>query len=189
MSSTAGSAIRPYELLHACAQKMGRPFIAVVAEYAIVLRPEPTDVEGKIRYFETAARLMGDLATSYEGPPVFESKGNQRKLLTLRYFSKKSSATTLDLSSDLNMSLTNASQRLKRYYEQGLLTRTTLRKGKPGRPTKIYRLTETGLKRLAFLEKNVKFKRIETEASKRFRLYQRIVELAVRRLRAQGIPR
>lgn len=165
------------------AEITGRPFSEVAVEYAILLRPQPTDVDGNIRYLESLARLLGDLATSYSGPPVFESKGNQRKLLILRYFSERDCATSLDVSSDLILSLSNASERLRRYYKQGLLNRRALVRRRRGRRTMVYRLTEAGRRRLAFLEKNVKFKRTETDKSKRYRLRQLIVEKMVRTLR------
>lgn len=113
----------------------------------------PTDVNGRIRYFESSARLFEDLATFYSGPPVFESKRNQRKLLIFRYFSERDCATSLDVSSDLKLSLTNASERLRRYYKQGLLARRALDGRRPGRRTMVYNLTENGRKRLSFLEK------------------------------------
>lgn len=185
MSSTAGL-LHPFEFLRACAEVMGRPPINVVAEYAILLRPMPTDVEGKIRYCDSGARLMGDLATAYAGPPVFEGKGNQRKLLILHYFSKRIHATSLDVSRDLEMSLTNASERLRRYCKQGLLTRRALDGRKRGRPTMVYEFTEAGQRRLAFLKENVRFRRAETYASKKYRLRQRIMELMVKRLRKWG---
>ena len=188
MSRPTFSLSDPHEYLRACAEVMGRPFVEVAVEYAILLRPMPTALEGKITYFESCARLFGELATSYEGSPVFESKGNQRKLLILRYFSKKKSATSLDVSSDLNMTLTNASERLRRYYKQGLLARRALVKGKRGRPTMVYKLTEAGARRLAFLEENVKFRRTETDKSKRFRLHQRTMEMTVKALRKWEIP-
>ena len=140
-------------------------------------------MEGNIRYLESLARLHGDLATCYNGPPVFESKGNQRKLLILRYFSERDCATSLDVSSDLEMSLTNASERLRRYYKQGLLTRRALVGRRRGRRTMVYRLTEAGQRRLTFLEKTVKFRRTETDASKKYRFRQSIVEMMVRTLR------
>lgn len=120
---------------------------------------------------------------------MFESKGNQRKLLILRYFSKKGSATSLDVSSDLNMSLTNASERLRRYDKQDLLTVIGLKKGKLGRPTKVYQITETGQRSPAFLEDNVKFRRTETDTSKKYRSFQRVMDIKARILRKWGIPR
>ena len=161
----------------------GRPFSEVAVEYAILLRPMPTDVEGKIRYWESFARLFGDFATFCSGPLVFEGKGNQRKLLILRYFLERDCTTSLDVSSDLNLSLTNASERLRRYYKQGLLARRALGRRRRGRRTMVYRLTEAGRRRLAFLEKNVKFKRTETDESKRYRSRQSRVEKTVRTLR------
>ena len=172
-------------LLLAYSKRMGRPFPEVAMEYAILLRPQPTDLDGNIKYLESLARLLGDLATSYSGPSVFESKGNQRKLLILSYFSEKDCATSLDVSSDLEMTLTNASERLRRYYKQDLLTRRAVERAKRGRRTMVYRLTETGRKRLAFLQKNVKFRRTETCASKKYRSRQLKVEKMVRTLSQQ----
>jgi predicted transcriptional regulator len=175
-----------YTLLSGYAQKTSRPFSEVAREYAILLRPKPTDVEGRIRYLESLARLYENLAAVCSGPPMFEGKGNQRKLLILRYFSERDCATTLDVSSDANLSLTNASERLRRYYKQGLLARGALVKRRRGRRTMVYKLTEVGLRRLAFLEKNVQFKRAETDASKAYRFYRRTVEMKVRALRQWG---
>jgi len=166
------------------AKMTGRPFSEVVAEYPILLEPVPTDVKGMIRYFESFERLFGDLATFHSGP-VFEGKGNQRKLLILRCFSERDGATSLDVSSDMNLSLTNASERLRRYYKQGLLTRIARDGRRRGRRTMVYRLTEAGRRRLAFLEKNVKFKRTETDASKRYRIYQLMMKKMVMDLRQQ----
>jgi DNA-binding MarR family transcriptional regulator len=161
----------------------GRPFSDVVREYPILLRPMPTDVKGRIRYFESVARLFGDLATFYSGPPVFEGEGNQRKLLILRYFSERDCATSPDVASDLNLSLTNASERLRRYYKQGLFTRRALDGRRRGRRTMVYKLTEAGGRRLAFLEKTVKFKRTETDKSRKFRSRQLMTENDVEVLR------
>jgi DNA-binding MarR family transcriptional regulator len=121
-----------FALLFAYAGKTGRPFPEVASEYAVLLRPQPTDVDGNIKYLESLARLLGDLATSYGGSSLFESKGNQRKLLILSYFSEKDCATSFDVSSDLKMSLTNASERLRRYYKQGLLTREAVERRRRG---------------------------------------------------------
>jgi DNA-binding MarR family transcriptional regulator len=161
---------------------MWRPFSEVEKEYPILLEPAPTDLEGRIRYFESSARLFGDLATFHSGPQVFESKGNQRKLLILRYFSERDCATSLDVSSDLKLSLTNASERLRRYYKQGLLARRALDGRRRGRRTMVYKLIETGRKRLTFLEKTVKFERTETYESKKYRSRQLMMEKIVRTL-------
>ena len=173
-----------FALLRDYAKRSGRPFPEVALEYAVLLRP-PTDAKDRIRYCESYARLMGELATFYSGPPVFESKGNQRKLLILRYFSKRDYATSFDVSSDLELSLTNASERLKRYYKQGLLARRALEKRRRGRRTLVYKLTQAGLRRLAFLEKNVKFKRTETMTSKMCRFYRVAMEEQAHKLRQQ----
>ena len=173
-----------FVILGGYAKETGRPFSEVAREYAILLRPW-TDVKGRIIYLESFARLFGDLATSYKGPPVFESKGNQRKLLILRYFSARDRATSLNVSSDMNLSLTNASERLRRYYKQGLLTRRPLGRRRRGRQTMVYELTEAGRRRLSFLEKNVKFKRTETHESKKYRFYQLMMKKIVRDLRQQ----
>ena len=167
------------------AEITGRPFSEVAMEYAILLRPQPTDVDGNIRYLKSLARLLGDLATSYSGPSVFESKGNQRKLLILSYFSERDCATSLDVSSDLEMSLTNASERLRRYYKQDLLTRRAVERRRRGRRTMVYKLTEAGRRRLAYLQKTVKFKRTETDASKKYRIHQLMMEKEVMDLRKQ----
>jgi len=164
------------------AKLTGKTFSKVAIEYAILLRPW-TNVEGKIRYYESLTRLLGDTATFYSGPPVFESKGNQRKLLILRYFSEKDCATSLDVSSDLNLSLTNTSERLRRYYKQGLLTRRALVRRRRGRRTMVYRLTEAGRRRLAFLKKTVLFRRAETDESKKYRSRQLLMEMMVKALR------
>ena len=140
-------------------------------------------MDGNIRYLDSLARLHGDLATSYSGPPVCESKGNQRKLLILRYFSGRDRATSLDVSSDLKLSLTNASEQLRRYYKQALLTRRALVRKRRGRRTMVYKLTEAGRRRLAFLEKTVKFKRTETHASRKYRSRQLMMEKVVGDLR------
>jgi len=58
------------------AKMIGRPLSEVAAEYPILLEPTPTDVKGRIRYFESAERLFGDIATFRSGSPVFESKEN-----------------------------------------------------------------------------------------------------------------
>lgn len=171
-----------FAILLTYAKETGRPFPEVAVEYAILLRPW-TDMKGMIRYFEASARLFGERATFHSGPPVFESKGNQRKLLILRYFSERDCATSLDVSSDLNLSLSNASERLRRYYKQGLLNRRAMVRRRRGRRTMVYKLTETGRRRLAFLEKNVEFKRTETDKSKEYRVYQLIMEKIVRDLR------
>jgi DNA-binding MarR family transcriptional regulator len=153
------------------AKMTDRPFSEVVAQYPILLGPEPTDLMGKIRYYESVERLFGDLATFYS-EPVFEGKENQRKLLIFRYFSKRDCATSFNVSSDMKLSLTNASERLRRYYKQGLLTREALVRKRRGRRIMVYRLTEAGLKRLAFLEKNVRFEKAETDLSKKYRIRQ-----------------
>jgi DNA-binding transcriptional ArsR family regulator len=155
----------------------------VVLEFAILLRPIPSDVNGKIRYLESLARLQGDLAAFCRGPPVFEGKGNQRKLLILRYFSERDRATSLDVSLDMNLSLTNVSERLRRYYEQGLLSRKALVRCRRGRRSMVYRLTGARRRRLAFLEKNVRFERAETDVSKKYRSRQLFLEWEVRTLR------
>jgi len=167
------------------AKETRRPLSEIVENYPILLGPVPTDLRGKIRYFESAERLFGDLVTFHSGPSVFESKGNQRKLLILRYFSERDSATTLNVSSNLSMSLTNASERLRRYYEQSLLTRRPLGRRRRGRQTMVYKLTKAGRRRLAFLEKTVKFKRTETYESKRYRIHQLIMKKIVTDLRQQ----
>jgi DNA-binding MarR family transcriptional regulator len=179
-TSTVRSA---FDLLQGYAEITGRPFSEVAREYPILLRPMLTDVEGMIRYDESIARLFGDLATFYSGPPVFEGEGNQRKLLILRYFSERDCAISLDVASDLNLSLTNASERLRRYYKQGLLTRRPLVRKRRGRRTMVYKLTEAGGRRLAFLEKTVKFKRTETHASRKYRSRQLMMEKMVGALR------
>ena len=171
-------------ILTSYADMTGRPFDEIALEYAILLRP-PTDARDMIRYFESLARLMGELATFYSGPPVFESKGDQRKLLILKYFSERDYAKSHDISSDLEMSLTNASERLRRYYKQGLLTRRALEGRARGRRTMVYKLTEAGRRRLTFLEKNVKFKRTETNKSKIHRSRQRMMEYFAHMLRQQ----
>jgi DNA-binding MarR family transcriptional regulator len=181
-TSTVRSALA---LLLGYARIKRRPFSEVAREYVILLQPTPTDVEGMIRYLESLARLQGDLATFYSGPPVFEGKGNQRKLLILRYFSERECATSLDVPSHMNLSLTNTSERLRRYYKQGLLTRIALVRRKRGRRTMVYKLTDAGRRRLAFLEKNVKFKRAETDASKKYRSRQLTVEKIERILHQQ----
>jgi len=175
----------PFALLQEYAKRIGRPFHEVAMKYTILLQPQPTDVDGNIRYLESLARLLGDLVTSYSGPLVFESKGNQRKLLILSYFSERDCATSLDVSSDLKVSLTNASERLRRYYKQGLLTRRVVERRRRGRRTMVYKLTEAGRRRLTLLEKTVKFKRTETYESKKYRSRQLMVENMVRALRQQ----
>ena len=172
-----------FAILLGYAEITGRSFSEVAMEYPILLRPMPTDVTDRIRYFESLARLFGDLATFYSGPPVFEGKGNQRKLLILRYFSERDCATSLDMTSDLKVSLTNASERLRRYYKQALLTRRPLVRNRRGRQTMVYKLTEAGRRRLAFLEKTVKFKRTETHASTKYRSRQLMMEKRARALR------
>jgi len=150
MDKAIGMVRSAFGILMEYAKEAGRPFSEVAREYAVLLRPW-TDVNGKIRYFEDLVRLFGDLATFYSGPPMFESKGNQRKLLILRYFSERDCVTSLDVSLDLKLSLTNASERLRRYYKQGLLTRRALEKRRRGRRTMVYELNEAGRRRLAFL--------------------------------------
>ena len=140
-----------------------------------------------VRYYESLARLQGDLATFYSGPPVFESKGNQRKLLILRYFSERNCATSLNVLSDLKMSLTNASERLRRYYKQGLLTRKQLGGRKRGRSIMVYEITEAGQRRFAFLEETVKFRRKETYKSKKHQTYQSMLEDMVKALRQRAL--
>jgi DNA-binding transcriptional ArsR family regulator len=175
-------------LLLLYAEKTSRPFSEVAREYAILLRPTPTDLDGMIGYFESLARLQGDLATAYSGPPVSEGKENQTKLLILRYLSMRDCATSLDVSSNIHLSRTNSSERLKRYYKQGLLTRRALVTRRRGRRTMVYKLTEARQGRLVFLRKNVKFKRAETDASKKHRSYQKKVEMIVRVLRQRLAP-
>jgi DNA-binding MarR family transcriptional regulator len=170
-------------LLRAYAKDVGRPFREVALEYAVLLRPQPTDVEGNITYLECLSRLLGDLAASCGGSSVFESKGNQRKLLILSYFSERDYATSFDVSSDLKMSSVNASERLRRYYEQGLLARKAVQSNRRGRRTMAYKLTEAGRRRLAFLEKTVKFRKAETNESKKYRSRQLMVEMMVKALR------
>jgi len=184
MDKAIGMVRSAFGILMEYAKEAGRPFSEVAREYAVLLRPW-TDVNGKIRYFEDLVRLFGDLATFYSGPPMFESKGNQRKLLILRYFSERDCVTSLDVSLDLKLSLTNASERLRRYYKQGLLTRRALEKRRRGRRTMVYELNEAGRRRLAFLEKIVKFKRTETDASKKYRSRQLYMEMLVKALRQQ----
>ena len=105
--------------------------------------------------------------------------------MVLRYFSERDRSTSLDVSSDLNLSLTNASERLRRYYKQGLLTRRAVDGRRRGRRTMVYKLTEAGRRRLAFLEKTVKFKRTETYESKRYRIHQLTMKKMVMDLRQQ----
>lgn len=170
----------------AYAERTGKPFPTVATNYAILLYPMPNDVKGRIRYLESATRLFGDLATFYKGPLLFESNPNQRKILVLEYFSKRNRATSFDVSSSLDMSLTNASDLLRRYYKQGLLTRTVAEEKKRGRRTMVYKLTEAGQERLSFLYKTVNFKRTETDKSIKYRLYQLKMEMTARKLR-QGL--
>lgn len=161
-----------------------KPFPEVAAKYAVLLsEPAPSDVEGRIRYLEGIHRLFGEMAEFFRGPPVFESKGNQRKLLILDYISRKGSVTSFDVSRDLEMSLTNASERLRRYYKQDLLSRRALMGGGRGRPTMVYTITWTGKKRLAFLKKTVRFRRPETERSELYSVYQSYIGMFLRRLR------
>jgi hypothetical protein len=68
------------------AEKTGRPFSEVAREYPILLRPMPTDVTDMIRYVESLARLFGDLATFYSGPPVFEGERESEKALDFEIF-------------------------------------------------------------------------------------------------------
>jgi DNA-binding MarR family transcriptional regulator len=175
-----------FALLKAYAEKAGRTFPEVASEYAVLLQPQPNDVDGSIRYLESLARLLGDLATSYGGSSLFESKGNQRKLLILRCSSKRDCATSFDVSSDLKMSLTNASERLRRYYKQGLLTREAVERRRRGRRTMVYKLTEAGRRRLAFLERTVRFRRAETDESRKCQSRQLMVEKMVRALRLRS---
>jgi len=77
-SAPGGQLIPTILLRHA--KMMWRSSSEVLKEYPILLEPIPTDLEGRIRYFESSARLFGDLATFYSGPPVFESKRTRRKL-------------------------------------------------------------------------------------------------------------
>lgn len=161
----------------------GRPFSDVAREYLILLRPMPTDVKGRIRYVESLAMLCGDLATFYSGPPVFEDEGNQRKLSVLRYFSQRGFATSFDVASNLNLSLTKASERLRRYYKQGLLARRAVERRRRGRRTMVYKLTEAGRRRLTFLRKTVKSERTETYESRKYRSRQLMMEKVVGNLR------
>ena len=101
-------------LLRRYSEVTGSPFFEVVREYAVLLRPPPADLGGCLRYCGSLARLFGVLAKACEGGPVFEGKRNQKKLLVLRYFSERGSATSFEVSLDLKMSLTNASERLRR---------------------------------------------------------------------------
>jgi DNA-binding PadR family transcriptional regulator len=165
------------------ARVTGKPFLEVSLEYPVLLRPPPTDKEGQIIYLKSLARLCGELATCYEGPPVFESKGDQRKVLILAYFSEKGHAKAFDVSKDLKISLTNASERLRRCHKQGLLTRKAVETGRRGRRTMVYALTEAGRSRLAFLAKTVKFRRDETNDSKELRQAQLKAERKAEELR------
>ena len=167
------------------AKETGRPLFEVAADYPILLGSVPTDLRGRIRYFEIAEELFEDLATFHSGPSVFESKGNQRKISILSYFSERDCATSLDVSSDLKVSLTNASERLRRYYKQGLLARRAVERRRRGRRTMVYKLTEAGRRRLTFLGKTVKFKRTETYESKRYRIRQLMMKKIVIDLRQQ----
>lgn len=173
-----------FYLLKKYAKMAGRPFPEVALEYLVLLYPQPTetDIVGNIRYLECLSKLYRNLAF-YEESPVFESKENQRKLLILSYFSKRDCAKSSDLSSDLKMPLTNASERLRRYYKQGLLSREAVESKRRGRRIMVYMLTEAGRRRLAFLEKTVKFRRAETDRSKRYRSHQLEAEMTLKALR------
>jgi DNA-binding MarR family transcriptional regulator len=164
-----------FGLVQAYAAVTERSFAEVALEYAFLLRPMPSNREGKIRYLETLSKILGDLATHYESP-LFESRGNQRKLLILSYFLERGYATSFDVSSGLKMSLTNVSERLRRYYKQGLLTRKPVERKRRGRRTMAYELTKDGRRRLALLIRTVKFRGAETNESKKYRSRQLIVE-------------
>ena len=147
-----------------------RPLPEFVKRYPILFGPEPADREGKIRYFTALRDLFKEGEMCFAGDLVYEAKANQRKFLILRYFSKVDSATSVGVSSRLDMSVSNASWRLKLYCKDYLLTRTPLVEERPGRRTMVYKLTEKGRKRLDYLSKNVDFKREETITSKPWRL-------------------
>lgn len=187
MSDGVGDTVCMRFILQEYVRMSGKSYREVELEYIILLRPQPTSVQGCIEYMESYSRLLGEMAACCDGSPMFESKRDQRKLLVLRYSSKRDGTTSVGMSSDLNLPLTNASERLRRYYKQGLLSRKAVKTGKRGRRTMVYALTEAGRRRLAFLEKNVKIKKAETDRSKNYRSNQLKVEkmLNVLRLRAQ----
>jgi len=86
------------------------------------------------------------------------------------------------MSSNLKLSLTNASERLRRYYKQGLLARRAVDGRSPRRRTMVYNLTETGRKRLPFLERT-KFRRTEPDESEKYRTHQIMMKKMVMDLR------
>lgn len=188
MYDDVGDIIANSLTLEEYARISGKSNLEVKSEYIILLRPFPTSVQGCIRYLESYSRLLGEMAACYDGSPMFESKRDQRKLLVLRYFSTRDGTTSVGMSPDLNLRLTNASERLRRYYKQGLLSRKPVKTGKRGRQTMVYVLTDAGRRRLAFLEKNVKFRKAETDQSKKYRSNQLNIEkrLSDLRLRARS---
>ena len=147
-----------------------QPLSEFVKRYPVLFGPAPTGREGKIRYLTALRDLFKEGELCFAGDVVYEAKANQRKFLILRYVSKVDSATSVDVSSRLDMSVSNASWRLKLYCKDYLLTRTPLVEERPGRRTMVYRITEKGRKRLGYLSKTVDFKREETTTSRIWRL-------------------
>lgn len=143
-----------------------KPLVEFVERYPILFGPVPTDREGEIKYSAAVRDLFKEGEIICAGALVYEAKPNQRKFLILRYFSKVNSGTSKDVSSSMNITVSNASRRLKLYYLQGLFNRSVLVDERRGRPTMVYKLTEKGRKRLDYLSKNVYFRREETMLSR-----------------------
>jgi hypothetical protein len=72
-----------FDLVKTCAKMTGRSFPEVALQYAVLLRPLPTDTEGRIKWLESVSRLLGELATCYSGPPVSEGEGESEEALAL----------------------------------------------------------------------------------------------------------
>jgi len=78
---------------------------------------------------------------------------NVRKLEILEFIGEQGEATSSDLTRALGISQSNASTLLARYHRWGLLNR---RRDYPNFCNmRLYRLTETGLKRFEFLKETL----------------------------------
>lgn len=163
------------------AELTGQSESQVMLKYPYLIMPEPTnDLVNEIAYWVQYQDVCRKLEYLTGGEFVCEGKPNQRKLLILDYFSKVDSATSLDVKERFNISLANATRRLRLYNKQCLLDRERLREKRRGRPTFVYNLNETGKKRLAYLYKTISLPRKATEISEKYRIchwgMQRIID-------------
>lgn len=154
------------------AELTGQSESRVMLQYPYLTMPQPTnDLMNEIAYWVQYQDICRKLEYLTGGEFICEGKPNQRKLLTLEYFSKVDSASSIDIKEKFNISLANATRRLRLYAkQQGLLDREQLREKRRGRPTFVYKLNETGKKRLAYLYKTISLPRKATEISEKYRI-------------------